>query len=257
MLSNMDHHRIYKDLPLNENAFSTRLLTTLPGSGDDPLVCRLRSADINAYATYDALSYTWGDHNDKRMILVNAEPFSVTTNLEDALRALRLSDRPRELWVDAICINQADLQEKAAQIPEMGHIYRNAHRVVIWLGKRNEYTDYAINVAKADTTAMHLRWSVKTKQYEDDPHLDLQSSKQGEAFAKGLEDLLLRPWWTRVWVVQEVAMAYSDPLITCGNASVPWRSFVKCIANYERFSSLSINDGCGLPRRKNNYQLRQ
>lgn len=125
---------VYKSLPLRRDRLSTRVLALLPGKKGDQVRCTLKTTVINASTEYEALSYTWGTSPRRRDILVNGRHFAVTENLEEALGALRLPRRVRWIWADAICINQEDLVERAEQVREMGSIFRNASRVLIWLG---------------------------------------------------------------------------------------------------------------------------
>ncbi|KAH7012701.1 heterokaryon incompatibility, partial [Microdochium trichocladiopsis] len=84
---------------------------------------------------YEALSYTWGaTEGIQRAITVDNGKIQVTPNLHTALCHLR-TDKPRLLWIDALCINQNDQEEKAQQIALMGNIYRKAEQVVAFLGE--------------------------------------------------------------------------------------------------------------------------
>lgn len=101
--------------------------------------------DAPPIPNYIALSYTWGDDTVKKPIRVNDGMFNVTSNLEIALRYLRksrsfpiLSER---LWIDAICINQQDVEERNSQVRRMREVYRRASRVLIWLGADHEPED--------------------------------------------------------------------------------------------------------------------
>jgi hypothetical protein len=82
---------------------------------------------------YTALSYVWGDANDLRTISVNDRPMGITTNLHSALLHLRDTTRPSRLWVDAVCINQHNDQEKSHQVGMMGKIYAGANHTIIYL----------------------------------------------------------------------------------------------------------------------------
>jgi hypothetical protein len=89
------------------------------------------------WGDYVALSYTWGDASVTREIFVDDIPVSVTVNLYAALLQLRDHSRVRQgfrIWVDALCINQADLVERAVQVARMKEIYERAWHVVVWLG---------------------------------------------------------------------------------------------------------------------------
>ncbi|KAJ2984495.1 hypothetical protein NUW58_g6029 [Xylaria curta] len=100
----------------------------------DPIYVNLSVANLASPPIYEALSYCWGDTSDGCFIFCDGTPYAVTQNLESALRHLRQSEGSRALWIDAICINQNDLAERASQVNLMRHIYRNARRVVVWLG---------------------------------------------------------------------------------------------------------------------------
>ncbi|KAH8707140.1 heterokaryon incompatibility, partial [Phaeosphaeriaceae sp. PMI808] len=87
------------------------------------------------YPVYEAMSYTWGIPNFTHHITCDGTTeLSITLNVDIMLRHLRKTSKPRYLWVDAICLNQSDENEKAIQIGMMGHIYKEARKVNIWLG---------------------------------------------------------------------------------------------------------------------------
>lgn len=116
-----------------------RLLELHPSVYDDlAIVCQLRPAQCSD-SEYDALSYTWGNNSKHKSISLNkVTHFSVTDNLYAALRRLRWTDRPRTLWIDALCIDQENMDERSQQVQLMGTIYRQAKRVIVWLGDANE-----------------------------------------------------------------------------------------------------------------------
>ncbi|KAK3390618.1 heterokaryon incompatibility protein-domain-containing protein [Podospora didyma] len=111
--------------PLSASDREIRLLLLDAGSDDDVLRCNL---DV-------ALSYAWGSRSDRVDIELNGEPFSITRNLHAALKRLRYRDKTRTLWVDAVCIDQADNNEKAVQVALMSDIYSRTARCLIWLGE--------------------------------------------------------------------------------------------------------------------------
>lgn len=125
---------------------SIRLLTLLPGSHDMPLRCHINEFQNTSHTPYEALSYAWGDHVFHERIQVcetaDTEPIQLlvplTRNLCEALRHLR-SNVPRVFWIDALCINQSDLEEKRQQVAQMGRIYREAKGVIVWLGEDQNY----------------------------------------------------------------------------------------------------------------------
>src|ERR1700709_411881 len=128
----------YRYHPLDPEESQFRLVTILPGDWTEEIQCTLRIWSWNTKPSYEALSYVWGDAADRRWIWLDNTPFSVTKNLEHALRNLRLP-RPRTLWIDAICVNQEDLVERSSQVQLMRRTYHDATNVVFWLG--DERTD--------------------------------------------------------------------------------------------------------------------
>jgi hypothetical protein len=112
----------------------TRLLILEPGEDGNELKCHLRPIKALQDHEYEALSYAWGKFSTKDIIICGGADKQITPNLEAALRQLRYTDRPRILWVDAICIDQEDVAERSRQVRMMQNIYPSATQVVVWLG---------------------------------------------------------------------------------------------------------------------------
>ena len=164
---------------------------------------------------YEAVSYTWGEQNpgNNYTILLNDLPLVVTRNLKIALYHLRYEDVGRFLWIDALCINQLDTKEKASQVQKMGDIYRRALKVLVWLGQAEDYSDLAMDLV---ANMGHIDLGNIPEVIED-----RDTRKAWDA----LFQLFRRPWWTRSWVLQEIAVARSDPLVGCGHRWLSWSYF--------------------------------
>lgn len=155
--------------------------------------------------SYSALSYCWGAADQTREISLNGLSLRVTKNLEAALRQLRRKDEGVLLWVDALCINQSDDQEKAEQVGKMGQIFQRAASVVAWIGPQQEDSDLAMDwVARAGDHTLDLEDPMHEK------HLDLKTA---------LLRLFDLPYWSRIWIVQELVRARTL-VYQCGSASV-------------------------------------
>ena len=125
-----DHlNKIYT--PLNSAGKEIRLLKIASGLEDEPLNFSLKPVSLND-ARHTALSYCWGDANDRVDITVNGQNISVTRNLENALRHMRNVDQGTVVWADAICINQQDVAEKNVQVGAMGDIYSKGMLDSMW-----------------------------------------------------------------------------------------------------------------------------
>ena len=133
----------YESLPADGSQI--RLVAILSGEGDEEIECLVANfpftKDIVDDLKYEALSYVWGDAMVTTTLSLNGQTYQVTTNLEAALRALRLQDKDRLIWIDAICINQTSIQERNQEVPRMGQIYRRARHVIIWMGREIEPED--------------------------------------------------------------------------------------------------------------------
>ncbi|GAB1311921.1 hypothetical protein MFIFM68171_02131 [Madurella fahalii] len=150
---------LYRYSPLPAGAI--RLLHLMPHGGNRgaPIQCRLvdyslegPNEDDTQHHLYEALSYVWGlgnqhacNHYNRHYISIEEHcSFPVTTNLHAALQRLRSRQLVRVVWVDAICINQADDREKGEQVRRMAEIYSNANRVIVWLGEADGGGDQAL-----------------------------------------------------------------------------------------------------------------
>ncbi|KAH8781826.1 heterokaryon incompatibility protein-domain-containing protein, partial [Hyaloscypha finlandica] len=182
---------------------------------------------------YEALSYTWGNTVKTDKIKVNACEFDVTQNLYLALQYLRLENEDRILWIDGLCIDQMNDKEKGHQVQQMGNIYRRAERVVIWLGQAtydtNVLMDSIKQLEKESINYSRNNWRSSDQAWRDiwsnvQPKLRNIHSNVEVRQRNGLESLFKRPWFSRVWILQEVANA-RGAVVVCGVKSVSARTF--------------------------------
>ncbi|KAL8945460.1 MAG: hypothetical protein Q9211_000025 [Gyalolechia sp. 1 TL-2023] len=190
-----------------------RILVLSAGESSDGLCGELVKASVDDVGIhYTALSYTWGEPGGPAFIILNnGHRLSITRNLEAALRQFRLRTDPFRLWVDAICINQADHDEKRSQVGMMRSIYIAAHETWVWLGPSSTDSDDAM-----DTVQRFLHRNLSHDE------LSLVSR---EAW-NGVGNLMRRTWWTRVWVIQEV-LSSNQVYAWCGRKKVEFACFVK------------------------------
>jgi hypothetical protein len=136
--------------PLVGSNKEIRLLHLFPGNDEAELRCALSVASHDDDPKYEAVSYVWGPLEDLGHISIALfeEHVSITKSLQSVLRSLRLPDRPRILWVDALVINREDLDERAAQVTLMGQIYRQAERVLVYLGDHFEGCELAMEAIR-------------------------------------------------------------------------------------------------------------
>lgn len=189
-----------------------RLVSLQPGS-DDPIICELIIAEIHSSISYEALSYTWGDPDDRQTVFIKSHKHEqpkellVTSNCVSALRRLRYKDRPRILWIDTLSIDQSNLAERNHQVSLMAAIYSSAANVTIYLGEASQDSELAIDfIIECD------------KPSSDTNSLSYPKS---EELVQALSSFFYRPWFTRVWVIQEVVLPATG-IAYCGNKTLSW-----------------------------------
>jgi hypothetical protein len=212
-----------------------RLLTLYPGRAEDPICCSLdprtlylsesdQIEEAKKYQAksrwwrrgphvkvppqqpaYEALSYMWGLDEVYRYITVNKVKVAVRRNLWWALYHLRYAGegKTRVLWIDGLCIDQSNIPERGAQVSIMASIYRNASRVLVWLGEQSAESNTAMQVIT---------------RFRDNRNSIRDENK------KAIMSLSTRPYWTRLWVVQEICVA-RQLKIYCGSMSLSWEIF--------------------------------
>ncbi|KAK8131376.1 hypothetical protein PG984_007814 [Apiospora sp. TS-2023a] len=216
------------------SAGSIRVVDVLPASKDDlTIACKLREVNLNNLgAQYEAVSYAWGDANDRKPIRCDGQLLEVTVNCWDALYHLRQEDRVRTLWIDAICIDQRcdkeqSVQERNHQIELMGRVYQMASRVLVWLSPRDErwripeLFDFCETVSNLkDDTAQST---------DDDVDLiteDIKTPLRDRAIKLSYSFMLITnsAWFFRMWTLQEIAFA-SEASLICGHQNLDWKAF--------------------------------
>ncbi|KAE9372888.1 HET-domain-containing protein [Stipitochalara longipes BDJ] len=170
------------------------------------------------WGDYAALSYCWGEPANLKAIVVNNRVIHVTQNLEAALQALRKMakfQKQYRLWVDAICINQQDLQEKSHQVRLVGEIYRRSWNVVVWIGPEEDFSNEGVDFFRV----LAAYWP-DHREIED--ALQKDPKLFGVGGAHGMEILCLRPYWKRVWIIQELMSGNTETPVLCGSKIIEW-----------------------------------
>ncbi|KAF2240006.1 HET-domain-containing protein, partial [Viridothelium virens] len=215
-----------------EKPGAIRILNVFPGHPEDLEVhCELILGTILdskqrlehnppiKFVPYDALSWCWGIQNEESWINIRKGGTryakAVRSDLVAALRALRHHEHDRRLWIDAVCIDEDNVTERNRQVEMMADIYGNADCVRIWLGNPSESSRIAIRFIKKEVLQLQ--------------HFDelCESEKATEKW-KSLLELMQRPWFSRRWVVQEVALA-RKAIIHCGSAKIAWNKFAVAV----------------------------
>ncbi|OCK79012.1 hypothetical protein K432DRAFT_435624 [Lepidopterella palustris CBS 459.81] len=266
------HGKIYT--PLSKAKREIRVVKVFPDL--DPtygIRCELSVVSLDAKPVYKALSYTWGNPNDSVPITLNGQRFPVTRNLKKALERLRTLDTETPIWIDAICINQVDSDERMHQVQMMRVIFESPSEVIIWLGDlhtlpgdelwdtgcfdwRGDESDIpSINSIIEFTDALADTYPQKSDPRSANPlmfglcvmrllagdvHLAdiplLRNIHLRQQCLAAFSNLVMQPWWNRIWVVQEVILP-SRVTIVFGRFKAPLRMYADASSNLERHKS--------------------
>ena len=229
----------YQYSPLNESLQEIRVLTLHPGdfSADIQISIHKFALIPERPPTYEALSYVWGTTDNQSDIKIGPsgnDRIAITRNLAVALPYLRHKNEIRTLWIDALCINQQDLRERSSQVKMMGDIYQLADRVIVWLGTEKDDSTHVLKTMSqlsSNVKVDYLNLSMMPASENSDPQWSDTSSLLPHSRQElwDIDALLRRPWFSRLWVWQEVRLAKSNAIVVCGSDSIPWQSFRRAL----------------------------
>ena len=230
----------YEYTPLDKKAGEIRLMTLLPGPFNAP-VCITLETKVLSHANipkFQALSYAWGSDVECLNIHVVAgrgvqgvrsAALSVTRNLFEGLKHLRQTRRSTVLWIDQICVDQKNLEERGEQVLRMPDIYSLAQGVIVWLGPEEDNSNVAMEILNDVGQDLAVDWGLQ--EYEVNPYSSLYSRGLDLSPQQWLSimSLLSRSWFDRLWVVQEVCLARKWVRMVCGFKVIPFVTFGKAI----------------------------
>ncbi len=203
----------YSPLPRNH----IRLLRIK--SIENPPICELYDAPFNDDLRFRAISYAWGSDKLTHRIKCNDMIMNVTESVADMFSSTAISDLcvDMPIWVDAVCINQRDDPEKAAQVRMMASLYSKAEEVIVWLGTASDDSDSAMRQIQA--------WSTDELFLTAESMFKAGLELPGDPIFNALEALYCRSWFTRLWVFQEIVLAQRCRLI-CGSTEITLEQLV-------------------------------
>jgi tetratricopeptide (TPR) repeat protein len=234
--------------PLNERRSEIRLLEFLSDDGDEMVQCRLSTSSLEDNPEFTALSYVWGSPKITENVILNNELFPATVNLATALKYVKahwcknFPDRdPRllRLWVDAICIDQKDPNERGSQVDLMRDIYSKAELVLSWLGHEIDEMDIALDALK--TIAKEIRelgmegagveWLKSYPTWWND----------SAEFWEPIQTFFRLPYWSRIWIFQEFVLG-KHILFMHGSTGLEYEDLRRA-ASWLFFTDISIRNG--------------
>ncbi|CAG8955494.1 hypothetical protein HYFRA_00010361 [Hymenoscyphus fraxineus] len=228
-----------------------RVLDLLPSfQGDEPALvrCETRIVSLADKPQYEALSYVWGGPIPRSYITVSGCEVDITSSLYAILCRLRLGGEcKRTLWIDQLCINQQDPEEKTSQVRLMRRIYKSCTTCLLWMGDIRE----DIAVSGPEAALDFFRYLAAVNQAADPDALlipeSMRSRANFETMMVALRSIMAAQggWWTRVWTVQEAILPTNSTLVW-GPLSIPWHVLTKATEAWKNglpSSSHELNPG--------------
>lgn len=201
----------YTHRSLDNPGDTIRLLRLLPRRPFGQIRCELFEAAVSDAPDYEAVSYTWGPDDFTGLIHIQGKPLSVSSTIETLFYHLSSYAETKVLWIDQICINQADDAEKSSQVPLMGTIYSNATSTIVWLDDVEEPW-------KARTMLAGI-WHEFVYGTEESSLAMIRQHSLTYPHSGGwsqLSNIFANPYFSRVWVVQEVVLSPSITVLASG-----------------------------------------
>ncbi|KAI0533658.1 heterokaryon incompatibility protein-domain-containing protein [Xylaria digitata] len=198
---------------------------------------RLEVFDLSQLPAYHNLGYCWSIQENTIPVEIDGEILCVSPNLGDGLK--RLQDVAEEndktfqsiswLWIDQLCINERDVKERSEQVQLMGSIYKRSVRTLIWLGNGSVSSsnawlliDQIYAVFKRENPKAQTLADIPLKVYSDSEFAVSGLPDWAHPPWEELRNLLRIPWFTRIWVIQEVALSPQDWIILHDQNQYPW-----------------------------------
>jgi hypothetical protein len=214
--------RDYGYTSLNSGEF--RLLELHRGIVSDEIVCELHQWD--GHTQYEAVSYLRSFDQGLPITMLTSRKKrllkTVMPNLHSALKHLRLADRSRYLWINALCIDHSNTQERNVSVHVVHKIFNQASKVCLWLGETDGSTD--------GDTSMAFEFAVQllAPKFFDEATKDIEAVRKWKAFLK----VISHPLFERRWVVQEVAVS-GQATIHYGRHVLNWSDFADVVTMFE------------------------
>jgi hypothetical protein len=215
-------NHIFQYPPIRHTTGHIRLLK-LEG-GYSGIRCNMIHVPLDNPPAYDAISYTWGDPTKFKNLSISGAQFSVTKNVYGILCDLAPLVGNRCIWIDSICINQTDIDEKNQQVQLMRRIYQGASKTIVWLG---DAPDAAL---VRDFVPLLGRYFHRRIALGEPTQNSLPFNDQAESWI-ALQRLLNHAYWSRVWIIQEVSVARIVEILY-GGKPIEWELFSLVVSTF-------------------------
>jgi hypothetical protein len=160
--------------------------------------------------------------------VLNGGRYFTTKNAREVLEYVRRTGGIHDIWIDAICINQNDIPERNAQVRLMDSVYSHAQQTIVWLGEVSNDSNLALDFVPVINSALHsLR---ESGEMTEKALLEITATDCNSPQWQALGRLLARPWFQRIWVIQEVALSQAVN-VSCGDKTLSWHALGSMVDN--------------------------
>jgi Heterokaryon incompatibility protein (HET) len=192
-----------------------------------PVTCNFSHHSVDDAPKYSTLSYTWGGPGEQEKVECSGNTIlNITANLATWLKlhGVRLAKEGNLLWIDQLCIDQSNVEERSAQVRIMCDIYRNAANLFVWIGPESNDSELALQtLAQAGKVLQDLYEHPRGAQISRDEYYAIGFPPPDQAAWGAVFRLFKRSWFHRVWVRQEIAKSNGrEIMLQCGLTSIPW-----------------------------------
>jgi len=213
----MSNLPVYRYFPLPDVKACIRLLEIFQGANHEHIHGAIRIYNIGESPPFIALSYAWGNEPLTEFMVTDSAKNYHLSSPHKGLHSIRDVVRPSWLWVDAICIHQADEIEKAGQISLMAKIYSNATKVIVWLGPAFNGSDRLLHeLPSLVETVKHIDGHVFIDRLET-----YGLPQRYDPLWSSLAEFMSLTWFRRLWVRQEAVLA-NELIFLCGSMTIPF-----------------------------------
>ncbi|KAK5713955.1 hypothetical protein LTR15_010861 [Elasticomyces elasticus] len=210
---------------LEQTRKEVRILVIEPAASHEPVRCTFQTISLldDALPQYETVSYAWGDATKRDVVYIGGHQLSVPLSAKNVLQRMRRSDKPRTVWIDVICIDQQNLVDRNYLVQLMCEIYSSTSTGFIWLGKDDHNTEATFDAIRA----LYHEARTETQDFETFKETvwpgwwNVYGAPTSVVFdAKHMARLFDNAWFSRLWCVQEAALA-PNSICHCGSQNLP------------------------------------
>ncbi|KAK4503153.1 hypothetical protein PRZ48_006581 [Zasmidium cellare] len=231
----------FRYTPLQDAKGEIRLLQIVHTDGHNDLEYTMSTfkLEIETIPHFQAISYTWGDPHDQKRILVNGHSISIRKNCHYALWQSCLHYQGH-IWIDSVCINQGDPHEKSCQVSIMARIFASATNTAVSLGPQDDHSRLLFDLCRESDEMETTSMRTLEPGEADYQATEWLASKDLDPICESMSIFGNRPYWSRLWIVQELHAATAISFY-CGEEEIEWDVMRKLQAIHDHLKQKDLS----------------